>query len=482
MQTPTAPLLYSDKFIAKKTWLRLALFSMLWGLSSWIIRVVASDDSWWLHGAWCIGMALIVAPVLRLAYVNGIAAAISDHKVMLSCTYFFYFVIGSSLYAFASQETIEISQGLYVINAREVLWVNGFNAIGFGIAVFAGTFFKGEWLLGGVKRCANWMDRFPIHLVILTFVVLGVFGVSVTLARDLGFSVVTVPGVFNMLPNLLLFAILLGTAYKGAWSRFILPIAVFGSLLMSFSGFLLFNKTNTFLPLLSMLAGLSLRFNSKMILLVGILCIALIFRLIGGVSSYGRINTPPEGLTFSERAQLMDDYFFGETPITLPEYSTWGRLSYTMPQVAAINFYDQGVGGKGLSLIPWLFVPRFVAPNKPVITATGNEFNYQITGNYKSATGQGVFVSGYYQSGFFGFLFASIFAGWFLAQTSAICKTLVARDAFALMPIGLLGLLAAYRIDGDIIADYIGSFAVILYITIFLILIFGVRVQRANRI
>jgi hypothetical protein len=482
MQTPTAPLLYSDKFIPKKSWLRLALFSMLWGLWSWLIRIVASDDSWWLHGFWCIGMAVIVAPTLRQAYINGIAAALVDHKIMLTCTFFLYFVFGASLYAFGPEETIELTQASYSVTAREVLWVNGFNAIGFGIAVFGATFFKGEWLLGGVKRCANWMDRFPIHLVILVFIVLGVFGVSVTLARDLGFSVVTVPGMFNMLPYLLLFAIFLGTAFKGQWSRFILPFAVFGSLLMAFSGFLLFNKTNTFLPILAMLTGLSLRYNSKKILLLGVLGIALGFRLLGGITSYGRINTPPEGLTFAERAQLMDDFMFGEAVIDVPDYSAWGRISYTVPQVAAINFYDEDNGGKGLHLIPWLFVPRFVAPNKPIITATGNEFNYKITGSDKSATGQGLFVSGYYQSGILGFLFASVFVGWFLAQTSAICKMLVAKDAFALMPIGLLGLLSAYRIDGDIIADYIGNFAVILYITIFLILVFGVRVQRANRI
>ncbi len=313
MQTKNLPLLHSDKFIAKKTWLRLALFTGLWGLWSWLIRIVANDDSWWLHGAWCIGMAIIVVPVLRQAYRNGISAGIVDHRVMLTFTFMLYFVFGASLYAFGSQETIDTTQGLYTITAREVLWVNGINAIGFGVAIFAATFFKGEWLLGGVKHCANWMDRFPIHLVILVFIVLGVIGVSLTLSRDLGFSIITVPGIFNMLPYLLLFAILLGTAYKGFMSRIIMPLAVFGSLLMAFSGFLLFNKTNTFLPLLAMLAGLSLRFNSKHILIAGVIGIAVVFRLLGGVSTYGRINTPPEGLDFSERAQLMDDYFFNNS-------------------------------------------------------------------------------------------------------------------------------------------------------------------------
>jgi len=49
-------------------------------------------------------------------------------------------------------------------------------------------------------------------------------------------------------------------------------------------------------------------------------------------------------------------------------------------QGAAIDFYDAGRGGDEFRLVPWLFVPRVIAPQKPVITEYRLEFYYKISG------------------------------------------------------------------------------------------------------
>ena len=113
--------------------------------------------------------------------------------------------------------------------------------------------------------------------------------------------------------------------------------------------------------------------------------------------------------------------------------------------------------------LAWVIVPRLVAAAK----AEGDEvvvgINAKITGYDSSSTGQGIFASGYYHGGPWGFVVASVLCGWILAQTSAISREIVARRALLLLPFCLLGLYMAFRIDGDFVADYAGTFVFILY-------------------
>jgi hypothetical protein len=199
----------------------------------------------------------------------------------------------------------------------------------------------------------------------------------------------------------------------------------------------------------------------------------------GNLVTYGRENTGKEGLTVNERLVLVQNYYSGGYDVRSDKYSVWSRLCYTAPQTAGIDFYNQGDGGNALEILHWVFVPRILFPQKPVMSEAGSDFHYKITGFRSSSTGLGVFISGYYQFGILGFIFASFFCGWFLAQTSAMCRYMTEKKAYLLLPVGMIGLYVAFRIDGEIVTDYIGLYVFFLYPLLFLIAIFGVRFGRS---
>jgi hypothetical protein len=58
---------------------------------------------------------------------------------------------------------------------------------------------------------------------------------------------------------------------------------------------------------------------------------------------------------------------------------------------------------------------------------------------------------------------ASVLCGWILAQTSAIARAIYSHRAVLLMPLAMLGMFIAFRIDGDFVPDYLGAFMFVLY-------------------
>ena len=209
-----------------------------------------------------------------------------------------------------------------------------------------------------------------------------------------------------------------------------------------------------------------MRYSVRKVLPTGILVLVILLGSIGGAVAYGRNSLDRQvSYALSERWETFKEGLVtSETASELARFSAWNRLCYVPSQIAAYDFYNVGNGGKDFSLIPWLFVPRFVAPEKPVITQTNIDFTIKINGNQYSSTGMGIFFSGYYDAGWFGVLIVSVICGWILAQTSAMAMAILRRNALLLLPFALAGVYMAFRIDGQAVAEYIGPFIILLFI------------------
>ena len=468
------------KAISKKLWFITSILFLINGLMAWTSQIFANSEDWWLHGIWCVNGLLIAFPIIKKTLDNGVTSAIVDHKVMLLAAFTLYFTLGASLFVFGSDSSISQAMGRYPISAIDALRVDGFNSIGLAIALATGAALKGEWFLGGARGFARFVSKTPAHLVLLILLILGMSGYLLLMARDLGLVYMVVPGALGQMAMLLLFCIFLGAAYKGKMSFAIHSFSLLTLFIMVVLGLLTFNKTSIYLPILAFAAGIAIRKGSIRYLLLGVLAVFFSITLLGDMVSYGRENGGLKDKTLSERISIVQDYM--DSPSAFEsQYSGWSRLNYMSVQAASIDFYDQGDGGNGFSLVPWLFVPRLLNSNKPIITAGASELNYKIYGVYTSSVAMGVFISGYYNGGWLGFFFASIFCGWFLAQTSSLTAMLIEEKAYLLLPLGLLGVYIAFRIDGDLIFDHIGTFVIISFPLVAFIFMFGISKRMISK-
>lgn len=472
----------TQTLLTRKGWFRFGFAFLLLGLSALVAASSIETDSWWMHGLWCVlGLTLVIRTLGRIFRV-GFTVVLLDHRVMFTASFALYFLVGAAQLAFGSEAEIADSLRNYSLDAEDAVRMNALNAIGFGLALMTSAVSSARWLRKQADRVAKFACHVPRIWVMIMLMAVGMLASFNVLMVDFALREQNVAGIWRAASHFLLVVIFLGSTYRGRHESVLLLTAVFFAVIGAISGTLLFSKTAMLLPIGALTAGLSVRYGVRKVLPGGLLLMIVLFGSVGGAVLYGRDSltkdvphsldvrwhTFMDGLTESYSGANQRD-----------EYNTWGRLCYLSPQVAAYNFYNMGMGGDDLKLIPWLFVPRVLAPDKPSITDSGLDLNEKITGGRFSSMGQGIFSSGYYNAGWLGVLLASIICGWILAQTSAIASAIFGRHALLLLPFALAGVYMAFRIDGHFVADYMGTFVFMLYPILFFSGLLALQARRA---
>jgi len=470
----------ADRGIASQRWALLGVAYLMLGGLAWIASQSAQPEEWWIHGVWCVVGLAIGLPMLARIFRASFALIMNDHRIMFLASFMAYFLFGALLLAIGPEIQAEQSLSYYPIGAPEALRADAANGLGFGISVIVAAIAHGRWIERISSIAAVHVSKIPQHLIVILFLALGTLASVYLFLHELEFreNEELVAGIVSASGRFSLVAIVLAIAYRGKREELLRPIAVLLGLFLSSSGLLLFNKTEVLLPLAAITIGAASRFGVRKVLPVALIGLVTTYLLIGNLVNYGRQTTGDrDEVSFSERLQIIKEGWsetrkLGEDE----EYGAWARLCYVPPQAAAIDLWDEGQGGDQFRLLPWVFVPRFLAPGKPEMTKTGREFNVKLNGNDRSSTGQGIFASGYYAGGIFGLILASALCGWVIALSSAVSRGIDRHDALALLPFRLLGMYIAFRIDGDFVADYAGTFVFILYP------IFGVYLLGSTRI
>lgn len=453
--------------ISRVIWARLGAFYLALGALAWGLGPSTGPDDWWIHGLWCLAGLAGALPVLIQTLRVPFAVVLSEHRLMFLAAFSFYFLFGAALLAFGPDSQIEEALRYYPVTAPDAMRVNAVNGLGFGLALCTSSMVCGNWIAAITGRCIALLSPVPTFIAVCLFLLVGSVAYVYTLSFDLGLHEGVVPGIVRALGKLSLAAVLVATAYRGAGESWLRALAVLLVAVLTAGGLLQFNKTEVLVAIGAFMAGLALRFNTKWLVPAGVALIATTLPLLGALTAEGRTAVNREGVrTLAERWNVVRDE--GARILahaSSQQYGWWNRLSYTVPQVAALDFQDAGQGGNGFSVIGWTLIPRIVDADKPEMTITGRDFHAKITGQARadSSTGQGIFASGYYHGGWWGLAFASIICGWIVALTSSMSRAIISTNTLLLFPFCLLGLYIAFRIDGDFVSDYVGSFMFIAY-------------------
>lgn len=451
--------------LGRRGWMSAGGIFLLFGLSALLLSAVAGDQEWGLHGAWCVVGSAIALWMLVKGLRRGFDYVLRDHLVMFTGAFALYFLVGASLLAFGSAQQISNTISYYSLDVPSSLRADAMNGIGFGIALMTAALSPRRWFYYQTDRIARLACKMSYLKALLLMMALGMCGMYISIKSDLNPLDGPISGIWRALANFVFVAIYLGSSYRGRYHWLMSVVATVMAAALVIFGLLLFNKTLMLLAIGALAAGLSIRYRTWKIVPAGLALVVVLFLSVGGVVVYGRNVVGTKGYVgLAQRWEIMERGVFGSGSYSaVGDYNSWGRFCYVPEQVTAMDFYDLGNGGRELELIPWLFVPRVLFPNKPVITRTGQEFYKKITRNTGSSTGQGIFSSGYYNAGWPGVVLVSIICGWLLAQTSTIANAIFARGAVLLLPFALLGVYMAFRIDGDFVADYLGMFVFLLY-------------------
>lgn len=432
----------------------------------WVGRVETND---WLTPGYfnVISGAFILFSIIQCIRKEGNQLLV-DHLLILSIMFFVYYVFGALLIPFGPEEQVDRSLAYYRIDAQMAIRVAAVNCIGFGLALIAGSMVGRQYVTKVTRSAIGFGSAIPQYKIIAIFLLLGGSATFYVTLADFGENPEVVSGTLRTLSKLLLVAIMIASAYRGKYSRSFFVAAVLLTIFQSIAGLLLTNKSVVLYPIVALFLGLIWRFGGPRVIVPGLIIIIFIYLAIGTPVNEARQAVGTDGrVNWSERISRLEDGFFGGTRVDkVEEYGYWTRFSYIVPQGAAIDFYDKGHGGDDYTLLGWTFLPRLFFPEKPIITASGQEFHYKITGGMTSSTGQGVFVNGYYNLGWLGVIFVGVLVGCILAWTSAMAAEIFKARALLWIPIALMGSFMAFRIDGHFLADYWGTFGLLIYLVL----------------
>lgn len=432
-----------------------------------LVEFTAPDD-WYTLGLIC-GTALVYAIiVLYFGFRDGAKRLLTDPFLILVAAFSLYYLFGTLLLVVGPEDQANYVLKWYPTTARDALLITAMNLIGLAVLLFAASFFNGLRIEKAVQPIIIVFSRMPMQKIFWLFFTVG-FSAFLWVETTDG----VVNGTIGQLSKLILIAVLVGIIYRGRNAAFLHGLAILIALFASIMGLLSFGKLATLQPLLILLLGLHLRLhNTKMLIVLFAIMIAALILLSKPIGEARVLLMSSSDTSLLARFDILQQVF-KTTSDDSSGGSTWSRLCYTTSQVAAVDLYERGQGGNDMELLGWVFLPRALFPNKPIVTRSGVEFNVKVTGSDTSSTGMGLFVSGYYNLGWTGLILVSILAGWILAIFATISRSVILSGSVVLLPVGLLGSFMAFRIDGHFVADYLGSFAMI--IVPLLILLFILR-------
>jgi hypothetical protein len=139
------------------------------------------------------------------------------------------------------------------------------------------------------------------------------------------------------------------------------------------------------------------------------------------------------------------------------EQSVWQRLCYAGPQAFAMRRYDEGLPGDSFALALYVLVPRFLAPDKPIMTDVGFDFTELAHGYRSSTTGIGIYGEAYWNGGWPMVALVCLVVGLMYALFARLVVYAVSRPNWLLLPSIFFGLKLGFRIDGWFVADYLGA-------------------------
>jgi len=385
-----------------------------------------------------------------------------------------YYGFGPLSYYYATPETVAFMQLDYPLEERQLFRTNLLNSIGIG-GVGLGVIVGYALLPNQVHRTVGVSHKEATMAVWLFLVI----GISVkyffSLPHAVGLLTWVLPGSIQHLSGLLNSAIILliRLIHRGRrqyqWVLYPLILSEFVSGLMTFS------KIEVLTTALAIVLGIYLsRQSLRMLIVSGIASVLLYATVLAPFVLFARNNFSMFGV--SEVADLQVTLeAYGRVgaeaqEIAMPGVQVWwARLNYAPDQGFAMDAYDGGMIGQTVNLLPYIFVPRLVYPDKPSMNS-GREFTELLTGEdgTSTSTGLGLFGETYWNGGWSLLFVVCIYVGILFAVFTRFSSKVIATEHALYIPIVFSGIMIGLSPDGWVVSTFFGGVIEILVLYLLL--------------
>lgn len=258
-----------------------------------------------------------------------------------------------------------------------------------------------------------------------------------------------------------------------------------------FNGLISFNKSQILMPVAAYFVGLWACGRGYRFILLNLIFFVVVFWLINPMVSVGRHHKKydPVENSVTERIGILRDYVMRKAERTegaivqsadeKPEINLSGHLTnrdrakavgarfdVASIQGYLIKEYNAGRPGNSLSNAWAVLIPRFIWPDKPVITRVGNELNakyFDDPGQISSSIAPTYSAEAYWNCGASGVVLVSIYLGACFGFLSRLATGAQSGRDPAYLFVAFPALFSAAFVESWIVSTYIGGMAVIVF-------------------
>jgi hypothetical protein len=149
------------------------------------------------------------------------------------------------------------------------------------------------------------------------------------------------------------------------------------------------------------------------------------------------------------------------------DYQPWlARLSYLNAQGFAVSAFDSGRPSNGLDNFIYIFVPRIIMPDKPIISDVSADFNEAVNGSRLSASSPTILVEGYYLFGWLGVFTLMPVYGAILGLYSRFSFAKLRDGKIAFFPALLMMMMSGMQNDNNLLTSTFGGGVIIVAFTV----------------
>jgi hypothetical protein len=407
--------------------------------------------------------------IIMLAGATGLARA--NSAMVFTAPFWFrittaiYFGFGSLTPFIANDTTIAYLDQFAYLEPATLLKVNTLTVVG-TICVFASTMALQRVMPTRFTQRVASPTQGALGSVAINFAVVGFLAKYFFLVPyQLGvFPGLKLPGAISTIeffPAVSIFLLVLWALRRGK-VMILIPIALF--LLEALAGLVMGNKSVVIIAAVMFALGALCDRVTAARMLISTALIAGLFILIAPPTDavrremgarYGSISAG----TMAERFAVLANYSADDARVSNREgvQGSLVRLSYATPAGFATSQYDIGLPGNSYELWLAVFVPRFLWPEKPIITDVGADFNFAATGSRNSQSSPGLFAESYWNFGWVGVAIFMPLLGVVLFFLGRYSLWVIQSGNWWLLPVALMAMRTGMRVDGFFVADIIGG-------------------------
>ena len=163
--------------------------------------------------------------------------------------------------------------------------------------------------------------------------------------------------------------------------------------------------------------------------------------------------------------------------------SWWDRLSYVKYQGYAVEAYDMGYPGETFKNFKYIFIPRFIYPEKPNLNP-GAAYNSLVQGSFSerapNSTGPGIFVEAYWNGGWLYVILTIIYFSFLLFYASKIIIKNLKEKNYTILIFSVNAIYIGRFIDSWFVGSYGGFIFNMMIVYVFSLFIYKILESILN--